>query len=117
MEIGQDIELNKKIAWVLRFTVTIAFFLTLIGYIYLLASRSTALPMPDVLRRFPPSDWHYSSIPMLLTAIGVLGFIAVPVSRVAYSAAHFSAKKDVIYAFLSFYVLLMVSLGILVGVV
>jgi len=113
METGQDIKFNKRLAWILRTAVTIAFFLTLTGYTYLLAIRTKALPSPDLLRLFPPSKWHDPA--MIMTAIGVLGFILVPVSRVVYSAFYFSAKKDHWYAFLSFYVLLMIGVGILVG--
>lgn len=115
MDTGQDRELNKRLVWVLRVAVTIAFLLTLTGYTWLLTTRTIALPASNQLKPFPPSAWRGSGVPMWMTAIGVLGFIAVPVSRVVYSAFYFPQKKDYIYAFLSFYVLLMIGVGILVG--
>ena len=115
METQRDIELNKKLAWILRTTVTIAFLLTLVGYVFLVTTTHNLSTSCKDLQPFPPSKWHHSGAALMMTAIGVLGFIAVPVSRVVYSAFYFTSKKNIIYALLSFYVLLMVGIGILAG--
>ncbi len=119
MENGQeterDVELNKRIAWILRTAVTVAFLLTLAGYVFLLTSTHHIAVSCKDLQPFPPSRWHHSGPALLMTALGVLGFIAVPVSRVVYSAFYFLGRKNLTYALLSFYVFLMVGIGILVG--
>ena len=112
----QDENLNTTLAWVLRTAVTIAFFITLTGYILFLATKSFDIPSCRELGVFPLTKWLHSGWGLKLAATGILGFIAVPVSRVVYSAWYFSKHKNPVYAALSFYVLLMVGVGILVGV-
>ena len=112
----QDENLNTSLAWVLRTAVTIAFFITLAGYILFLATKSFTIPPCRDLSVFPLSRWLHSGWGLLLAATGILGFIAVPVSRVVYSAWYFSRNRKFTYAALSFYVLVMVGVGVLIGV-
>jgi len=111
----QDDKLEIRLAWVLRTSVTLAFFVTLIGYVLFLSTGKSSLPTVDTLTEFGPDRWKSAGWGLWLTAAGVMGFIAVPVSRVVYSAFYFAFKRNFIYTFLSCYVLLMVGLGILVG--
>ena len=111
----QDERLGTALSWVLRSAVTLAFFITLIGYVLFLYEKGFRVQSCGNLKLYPLKLWFESGWGSSMAALGILGFIFVPVSRVLYSAWYYSKKRNLIYAGLSIYVLVMIAVGILIG--